>query len=96
MSGKYSGYSRLTALFRIKRENISGNGVLKSKNPIDIWNEIVKVTDIPGLTSAPKLQPIETRLVMLSTGMRAPMGLKVYGPDLNSIEEAGMVFETGF
>jgi copper/silver efflux system protein len=64
------------------------------KKPADIWNEIVKVTDIPGLTSAPKLQPIETRLVMLSTGMRAPMGLKVYGPDLNSIEEAGMMFES--
>jgi Cu(I)/Ag(I) efflux system membrane protein CusA/SilA len=63
------------------------------KKPNDIWNEIVKVTDIPGLTSAPKLQPIETRLVMLSTGMRAPMGLKVYGPDLNSIEEAGLIFE---
>jgi Cu(I)/Ag(I) efflux system membrane protein CusA/SilA len=63
------------------------------RKPQDIWNEIVKVTDIPGLTSAPKLQPIETRLVMLSTGMRAPMGLKVYGPDLNSIEEAGMMFE---
>jgi Cu(I)/Ag(I) efflux system membrane protein CusA/SilA len=63
------------------------------KRPDDIWQEIVKVTDIPGLTSAPKLQPIETRLVMLSTGMRAPMGLKVYGPDLNSIEEAGLIFE---
>ncbi len=63
------------------------------KKPTDIWNEIVKVTDIPGLTSAPKLQPIETRLVMLSTGMRAPMGLKVYGPDLESIEKAGMQFE---
>jgi Cu(I)/Ag(I) efflux system membrane protein CusA/SilA len=63
------------------------------KKPLDIWNEIVKVTDIPGLTSAPKLQPIETRLVMLSTGMRAPMGLKVYGPDLNAIEEAGMILE---
>ena len=63
------------------------------KNPNDIWNEIVKVTDIPGLTSAPKLQPIETRLVMLSTGMRAPMGLKVYGPDLETIEKAGLAFE---
>ena len=63
------------------------------KKPTDIWNEIVKVTNIPGLTSAPKLQPIETRLVMLSTGMRAPMGLKVYGPDLESIESAGMQFE---
>jgi Cu(I)/Ag(I) efflux system membrane protein CusA/SilA len=63
------------------------------KRPADIWDEIVKVTNIPGLTSAPKLQPIETRLVMLSTGMRAPMGLKVYGPNLESIEEAGMQFE---
>ncbi len=63
------------------------------KNPDDIWNEIVKVTNIPGLTSAPKLQPIETRLVMLSTGMRAPMGLKIYGPDLNAIEKAGLQLE---
>ncbi|MEJ2545861.1 MAG: efflux RND transporter permease subunit, partial [Calditrichaceae bacterium] len=51
-------------------------------SPDDIWNEIVNVTKIPGVTSAPKLQPIETRLVMLQTGMRAPMGIKVYGPDL--------------
>jgi Cu(I)/Ag(I) efflux system membrane protein CusA/SilA len=63
------------------------------RKPDDIWNEIVKVTNIPGLTSAPKLQPIETRLVMLSTGMRAPMGLKVYGPDLDAIEKAGMQLE---
>ena len=56
----------------------------------DIWKEIVKVTQIPGLTSAPKLQPIETRLVMLSTGMRAPMGIKVYGPDLETIEKTGI------
>jgi len=65
----------------------------KIKKPKDIWNEIVKVTDLPGLTSAPKLQPIEARLVMLSTGMRAPMGLKIYGPDLETIEKAGLDFE---
>ena len=63
------------------------------KNKNDIWNEIVKVSHIPGLTSAPKLQPIATRMVMLSTGMRAPMGLKIYGPDLESIEKAGSVME---
>jgi Cu(I)/Ag(I) efflux system membrane protein CusA/SilA len=60
----------------------------------DIWKEIVKVTSIPGLTSAPRLQPIQTRLIMLSTGMRAPMGLKVYGPDLETIETAGIELET--
>ena len=63
------------------------------RKPDDIWNEIVKGTNLPGLTSAPKLQPIQTRLVMLSTGMRALMGLKVYGPDLETIEEAGLEFE---
>ena len=62
-------------------------------SPDDIWQEIVKVTKIPGVTSAPKLQPIETRLVMLQTGMRAPMGIKVYGPDLKTIEKFGMQLE---
>ena len=63
------------------------------QSPDDIWEEIVKVAKIPGVTSAPKLQPIETRLVMLQTGMRAPMGIKVYGPDLNTIEDFGMKLE---
>ncbi len=63
------------------------------KSPDDIWNEIVRVTKIPGLTSAPKLQPIETRLVMLQTGMRAPMGIKVRGTDLATIEAFGITLE---
>lgn len=63
------------------------------KSPNDIWNEIVSVTKIPGVTSAPKLQPIETRLVMLQTGMRAPMGIKVYGADLATIEKFGLELE---
>lgn len=45
------------------------------------------------MTSAPKLQPIETRLVMLQTGMRAPMGIKVKGQDLKEIEDFGMQLE---
>ncbi|WP_179349071.1 efflux RND transporter permease subunit [Winogradskyella pacifica] len=63
-------------------------------SPDDIWNEIVKVTKLPGVTSAPKLQPIETRLVMLQTGMRAPMGIKVKGQDLKQIEAFGLQLET--
>ena len=59
----------------------------------DIWQEIINVSHIPGLTSAPKLQPIEARTVMLSTGMRAPMGVKVSGPDLESIEQGGKALE---
>lgn len=62
-------------------------------SPDDIWKEIVKVTKLPGVTSAPKLQPIETRLVMLQTGMRAPMGIKVKGQDLKQIEAFGIQLE---
>ena len=63
------------------------------RSPDDIWAEIVEATQIPGVTSAPKLQPIETRLVMLQTGMRANMGIKVQGPDLETIEGFGRELE---
>ena len=62
-------------------------------SPNDIWDEIISQATIPGLTSAPKLQPIQTRLVMLQTGMRAPMGIKVFGPTLESIEGIGYELE---
>ncbi|MGB5988630.1 MAG: efflux RND transporter permease subunit [Marinifilaceae bacterium] len=65
----------------------------KTKSPDDIWKEIIAKAKLPGLTSAPKLQPIQTRLVMLQTGMRAPMGIKVYGPDLETIERFGYELE---
>jgi len=64
------------------------------KSPDDIWHEIAAATSgIPGVTSAPKLQPIETRLIMLQTGMRAPMGIKVFGPSLETIEAFGFELE---
>ncbi len=65
----------------------------KIRKPDDIWKEILKHSKFPGLTSAPKLQPIQTRLIMLSTGMRAPMGIKVFGPTLESIEKVGFELE---
>ncbi|MDI6402114.1 efflux RND transporter permease subunit, partial [Balneolaceae bacterium ANBcel3] len=52
----------------------------------DIWTEVLHASDLPGVTSAPKLHPIETRLVMLQTGMRANMGVRISGPDLETIE----------
>ena len=63
------------------------------KTPGDIWKEIVKVAKIPGSTSAPKLQPIAARIVMLQSGMRAPMGVKIKGPDLDTIEKVGLQIE---
>ncbi len=64
------------------------------KSPNDIWDEIIEQATVPGLTSAPKLQPIATRLIMLQTGMRAPMGIKVFGPDLETIEKIGLEIES--
>ena len=59
----------------------------------DIWDEIVRVAAMPGVTSAPKLQPIATRLVMLQSGMRAPMGLKVHAPDLDTLDRMALKME---
>ena len=63
------------------------------RSPQDIWDEIVQAAQLPGTTSAPRLQPIETRLVMLQTGMRAPMGLKVRAPDLETLEGISIELE---
>jgi Cu(I)/Ag(I) efflux system membrane protein CusA/SilA len=63
------------------------------KKPDDIWDTIVKAAEIPGTTSAPKLQPIAARIVMLQSGMRAPMGVKVKGPTLDAIEKVGLQIE---
>jgi Cu(I)/Ag(I) efflux system membrane protein CusA/SilA len=78
-------------------EDENGNLVRQWRDHIhsadDIWSEIVTAATIPGTTSAPKLQPIAARVVMLQSGMRAPMGLKVYGPDLETIEDFAMDIE---
>ena len=63
------------------------------QDPDDIWAEITRAGDIPGSTSAPKLQPIAARLVMLQSGMRAPMGIEIKGPNLEAIERAGLELE---
>ncbi|MCW5547964.1 MAG: efflux RND transporter permease subunit [Opitutaceae bacterium] len=72
-------------LFRQWRDTI--------RSPDDIWREIARAAAVPGSTSAPKLQPIAARVVMLQSGMRAPMGLKVYGPDLATIERVALDIE---
>ncbi|MDR1331210.1 MAG: efflux RND transporter permease subunit [Tannerella sp.] len=89
------GFRRIPAdsLIQDKRGDYFRQWRPEIKSPDDIWQEIVNVSHIAGLTSSPRLQPVEARLVMLSTGMRAPMGLKVYGPDQESIEQGGKAIE---
>ena len=59
----------------------------------DIWQEILEAAEVPGTTSAPRLQPIAARIVMLQSGMRAPMGVKVRGPDLETIDRVALEIE---
>jgi len=63
------------------------------QSPDDIWEAIAEAAHLPGTTSAPKLQPIETRLIMLQTGMRAPMGLKIRAPDLATLDAMAVELE---
>ena len=63
------------------------------RTPQDIWDEIIAAAERPGVTSAPVLMPINARIVMLQSGMRAPMGIKVSGPTLEAIEEFGLRLE---
>ena len=63
------------------------------RKPDDVWDVLLQASKIPGTTSAPRLQPIAARIVMLQSGMRAPMGVKVRGPSLESIEKVGLEIE---
>ncbi len=62
-------------------------------HPDDIWQDIVRAGTILGTTVAPRLQPISARIVMLQSGIRAGMGVKIYGPDLVSVESASSRIE---
>jgi len=60
------------------------------------WDELVDEMDralkIPGTTNAWTM-PIKARIDMLTTGVRTPVGIKVYGSDLRKIEEIGQEIE---
>lgn len=58
----------------------------------EILAELQSRTNIPGVLPT-WLQPIQTRLVMLQTGFRAMMGVKIYGSDLKEIERIGLQME---
>jgi Cu(I)/Ag(I) efflux system membrane protein CusA/SilA len=53
-----------------------------------IWSQINAVATLPGVTPASPLQPIEGRVVMLQSGIKAPMAIRVYGDNLDGLAEA--------
>ncbi len=52
----------------------------------DLIAELDQAIQIPGLTNAWTM-PIKTRIDMLSTGIKTPVGIKVAGPDLTTLEQ---------
>jgi len=55
-----------------------------------IWDEINAVATLPGITPASPLQPIEGRVVMLQSGIKASMAVRVYGDDLAGLAAASL------
>ena len=60
------------------------------------WEKLVEEMDkkirLPGVANAWTM-PIKNRIDMLSTGIRTPVGIKIFGPDLTKIEEIGRHLE---
>ncbi len=50
-----------------------------------IWDEINRIATLPGMTQASPLQPIEGRVVMLQSGIKAPMAIRIYGDSLDGL-----------
>lgn len=58
----------------------------------ELMKELQEKTALPGVLPT-WLQPIQTRIVMLQTGFRAMMGVKIYGADVKEIERIGLQME---
>ncbi len=57
-----------------------------------IRKELDKLVKFPGLTNA-WVMPIKTRIDMLATGIKTPVGIKIAGPKLSEIEKIGKRIE---
>ncbi|MDO6593075.1 efflux RND transporter permease subunit [Neptuniibacter sp. 1_MG-2023] len=57
-----------------------------------LTKELDDLVKLPGLTNA-WVMPIKTRIDMLATGIKTPVGLKVSGPDLKVIQSIGVQLE---
>ncbi len=60
--------------------------------PEKLVEEMNNAVQIPGLTNAWTM-PIKTRIDMLSTGIKTPVGIKIAGPDLNVLQDLGKQVE---
>jgi Cu(I)/Ag(I) efflux system membrane protein CusA/SilA len=67
-------------------------GAFRMRTYEELVEEMDKKMQFPGLQNAWTM-PIRARIDMLSTGIRTPVGIKISGPDLKTIEELGIHIE---
>ena len=63
------------------REGITGK---------QIWDQINSAATLPGVTPASALQPIEGRVVMLQSGIKASIAIRIYGDSLEGLSRAAL------
>lgn len=83
-----AGLDMIETTIMLKPENEWRPGMTPEK----LIREMDRALQIPGLSNAWTM-PIKTRVDMLSTGIRTPVGVKVSGPDLETLEEIGKQIE---
>lgn len=62
-------------------------------NTVDLIRELDHKINFPGLSDA-WVMPIKTRIDMLSTGMKTPLGIKLAGPDIEILENLAIEIES--
>jgi len=65
----------------------------RRRTPEELADAMNNAVQIPGLNNAWTM-PIKTRIDMLSTGIKTPVGIKVAGPDLQELERIGIEIES--
>ncbi len=80
--------SMIETTIRLKPHDQWRSGMTTDK----LIDEMNNAIQIPGLTNAWTM-PIKTRIDMLSTGIKTPVGIKIAGPDLNVLQDIGKQIE---
>ncbi len=84
-----AGLDMIETTIMLKPENEWRPGMTVQK----LIDEMDRAIQFPGLTNAWTM-PIKTRTDMLSTGIKTPVGIKISGPDLNTLQEIGKEVES--
>ena len=80
--------SMIETIVKLKPEKLWREGMTRQK----LISEMVEALRIPGVSNI-WTQPIRNRIDMLATGIQTPVGVKVFGEDIEKIEDIGIRIE---